>query len=130
MEVWKCAPPSFSGFNSASTCGVERLRRLAPSLAQSQRRRVIGGFRALRRARELGQPDLGGVKCGERFSDVFGDRRQLGDARLMLARRGPQREEALLGFFEIARIEIRLLQRGFQRLLGERQRVERLRQGL
>ena len=130
IATMKAARSSFSAGSSAATAFS---RCLAAAQRAFDRRR--GGGVVARRGRRRppspappsrSSPDSSAARSA---AMRLGQRRQVGDGDGVLARGGAQREQALLGALQLARVEIGRGQRPGQPLLGLLQRDERLVEG-
>ncbi len=99
------------GLNSA----VERLGGLAPPGRQNLGRRDIGLVGLRNRSLQGGKPLLARVDGGDIRHEPVPQGGKIVGGHVVFARRGAQREQTLLGPFEIARIELRRADCGLER---------------
>ena len=89
------------------------------------RRHIIGANRVFRLAREGRDARLAGLDRRYALGDAAREVGQGVDADAVLSGKAAQREQPLLDVLQLPRIEIGGVQRRFERLLGEPERVER-----
>ena len=124
------ARSSFSAGSSAMTARFERNGGRDARLGQAQRLAVVSIARAGGLLLERAQPLLAGIEIGEVGGMESRSCGEVVDRHGILARRGAQRKQPLLGAFQQLRVELarphRRLDRGLRRVERDQAAIDRL----